>query len=491
MKKKIGAILAAAAVACTMTVGMAFSGCGMAKIPDFDMPEGGYDGSRVTITFANTTGQDKARIIEEAIAEFNKLYPNITVDFDNSIKDYDALCNDIATKLTGGQQPNVAFCYTDHVARYNEYNAILPINDFLSNGAFKDMTVKQVKLDEYGEQVKDDNGDLVYEEVSLGLTDTQEGDYVEEFLNEGKQAFGSGKLYTLPFAKSTEVMYYNKTFFDDNNIAVPTTWDEMKDTCITIQGLIGTNNGKYPLGYDSDANLFITLCQQYGSPYTSATDSKHFLFNNDTNKKFVKDMYDWYKAGYLITQTTNGANEQYTSYLFTEQNCMMSIGSTGGSSYQDPGVNDENAVFDVGVARIPQVDPSNPKSILQGPSVCIFKKSNPQEVLASWLLIKYLSTDKVFQARYSEISGYMPVTKSAYESDLYKEFLDEDNLMARTAKTCKEMVDAKAFYVSDAFVGSSKARTEVKALMKSVFYDVNIDKAFADAIKACNTYIGK
>ena len=490
MKKKIGAILAAAAMACTMTVGVAFSGCGMKKIPDFDMPEGGYDGSKVTIRFANTTGQDKARIIQDAIAEFNKLYPNITVNFDNSQKDYDQLCDDIATQLTGGRQPNVAFCYTDHVARYNEYDAVLPISDFLSNGAFNDMTVKQVKLDEYGEQVKE-NGELVYEDVSLGLTNEQEKDYVEAFLNEGKEAFGDGKLYTLPFAKSTEVMYYNKTFFDNNNIQVPKTWDEMKQVCIKIQGIIGKDNGKYPLGYDSDANLFITLCKQYNSPYTSATDSKHFLFNNDTNKKFVKDMYDWYKAGYLITQSTNGANEQYTSYLFTEENCMMSIGSTGGSSYQDPGVSDENAVFDVGVASIPQVNPSDPKSILQGPSVCIFKKSNQQEVLASWLLIKYLSTDAVFQARYSEISGYMPVTKSAYESKLYQEFLKEDNLMARTAKTCKEMVDKNAFYVSDAFVGSSKARTEVKALMKNVFYNVSIDKAFSDAIKACNTYIGK
>ena len=33
--------------------------------------------------------------------------------------------------------------------------------------------------------------------------------------------------------------------------------------------------------------------------------------------------------------------------------------------------------------------------ISQGPSVCIFNKDDPQEVLASWLFAQFLLTDEV------------------------------------------------------------------------------------------------
>lgn len=473
MKKKFGAILAAGAMACTMTVGMAFAGCGTAKITAFEMPDGGYDGRKVSITFANTTGQNLAKIIDDAIVEFNKIYPNITVNVDNTVKSYDTLSSNIATKITSGKQPNIAFCYSDHVALYNQSNAVLAIDDFLPGGAYAD------------EKATTSTG-----EVALGLTKEQKDDYVAPFFAEGS-VYGDGHTYTLPFAKSTEVMYYNADFFEKykDKISVPTTWAEMEKTCEEILKIIGDDTSKYPLGYDSDANLFITMCEQNGSPYTSASGNDHFLFNNKENREFVEMLVDWYNKGYLVTQSTN--NDTYTSYLFTEQKCIMSIGSTGGSSYQDPGSVDNTSVFNVGVARIPQVNPDKPKSILQGPSVCIFNKEDPYEVLASWLLVKYLTTDTTFQGRYSEASGYMPVTKSTYNNKAYQEFLSEGNLTARTASTCAAMVDDAAFYTSDAFIGSSKARSEVEILMKTVFFGGKdtIQTAFEKAVKACEDYI--
>ena len=58
---------------------------------------------------------------------------------------------------------------------------------------------------------------------TLGLTDEQKSDFIEAYYNEGRQ-FGDGLMYTMPFSKSTEVLYYNKTFFDQNNLTLPTTW---------------------------------------------------------------------------------------------------------------------------------------------------------------------------------------------------------------------------------------------------------------------------
>ena len=53
-------------------------------------------------------------------------------------------------------------------------------------------------------------------------------DFLESYLNENRIADEGDDLYGLPFNKSTEVMIYNKTFFEHMNYTVPTTWDEVE-----------------------------------------------------------------------------------------------------------------------------------------------------------------------------------------------------------------------------------------------------------------------
>ncbi len=38
-----------------------------------------------------------------------------------------------------------------------------------------------------------------------------------------------GKYYSLPFNKSTNVLFYNKTLLEKAGLKVPATWDELKD----------------------------------------------------------------------------------------------------------------------------------------------------------------------------------------------------------------------------------------------------------------------
>ncbi len=117
----------------------------------------------------------------------------------------------------------------------------------------------------------------------------------------------------------------------------------------------------------------------------------------------------------------------------------------------------------MGITTIPQVDASNAKVISQGPSLCIFKKSNAQEVAASWLFVKYLTTTVEFQAEFSMASGYVPVIKSVANNEVYADFVagadGGDNVAALAAKVCLEQVDA--YYTSPAFPGSSEARSRV------------------------------
>ena len=131
-----------------------------------------------------------------------------------------------------------------------------------------------------------------------------------------------------------------------------------------------------------------------------------------------------------------------------------------------------------------------------GPSLVIFEQENKQEVVASWLFVKFLTTDIEFQASFSEASGYVPVIKSVNEDADYQDFLNESSgyktgIAAYSAKVCLEQ--EKAYYVSPAFNGSSKARDEVGLLMQTCFssYENAADKLsmikekFDAAIEEC------
>ena len=78
--------------------------------------------------------------------------------------------------------------------------------------------------------------------------------------------------------------------------------------------------------------------------------------------------------------------------------------------------------FNTVVRPIPQFDPDKPKMISQGPSICVFNKEDPQEVLASWLFAQFLLTNDI-QIAYSKTEGYIPVTDKARSCAEYKEYL--------------------------------------------------------------------
>ena len=120
------------------------------------------------------------------------------------------------------------------------------------------------------------------------------------------------------------------------------------------------------------------------------------------------------------------------------------------------------------------------------------KKSNPQEVIASWLFVKFLTTTVEFQAEFSMASGYVPVLKSVADNPVYADFLAKADggkyVSALSAKICLQQADA--YYTSPAFNGSSEARDQVKNLLCACLTsagdaDEVIDDAFEKAIEEC------
>ncbi len=414
-----------------------------------------YDGSAVTITFYHTMGQALTNVLQSSLKDFNAMYPNITVE-EQSLGNYDGLRNQINTELGGGKQPNIAYCYPDHVAIYKDLQGVLPLDAFINS------TLTVTKADGTTE--------------IMGLTQEQQADFVKAYWDEGKVFDSYGTMYTLPMAKSTEALFYNKTFFDtfedeQGKLSVPTTWEEMEAVCRRIKAKYPDST---PLGYDSESNWFITRLAQAGAGYTSIDSSNHYLFNNLEAVDILEEANEWYRDGLVKTQKTN--DNSYTSNLFTipsndtKDKCFMVIGSTGGASYQTPPKADDVALFEVGITGIPQENAAAPKTISQGPSLCLFKDSNPQEVAASWLLIKFLTTNVKFQARFSIQSGYAPVIGAAKADATYQSWLGAANGFDNLQALCVKITVSQehAYFTSPAFNGSSKARTEAENMMYNV-----------------------
>ena len=129
--------------------------------------------------------------------------------------------------------------------------------------------------------------------------------------------------------------------------------------------------------------------------------------------------------------------------------------------------------------------------ISQGPSVCVFNKSDPQEVLASWLFAQYLLTNEV-QIAYSQTEGYVPVTSKAQLSAEYQDYLSREGedkelhyeVKLKAAKLL--MSNTENTFVTPVFNGSASLRDAAGQLIentvKSVRRKETVDETYLNKL---------
>ncbi len=417
------------------------------------------------LVFWHAAGDKNQKIIETAISNFKEKYGWDVVQ--SSQGGYDGLYNAIITGLQANDVPDLAMCYSDHIATYLSSEKVADLAPYINS--------------------TDTIATLSGGSETIGYSATELADFVESFYEEGKattygeyQSYGynENSMLTMPLSKSTEIVYYNNDVLQELNIAVPETWDDIWAACAIIKTKYPKS---FPLCYDSEANWFITMCEQNGWGYTSANGDNHYLFNTTNHQNWLKELNGYYEKGYVATQTTYGA---YTSGLFTKgaEGCTFCIGSSGGASYQDP-----KGEFNWGVCQVPASVVNGEKvykSISQGPSIFAFNNGD-ERVKMTWLFMKEL-LDPTFQAKYSIESGYNPVRKSTYEIEDFKDFLsDEEDIKAAVVKVGQTLMANNSFYVSPAFPGSATARVNVgSALVYALTGQKTPAKALKDAIDA-------
>ena len=138
------------------------------------------------------------------------------------------------------------------------------------------------------------------------------------------------------------------------------------------------------------------------------------LLFNDTTKSLLLEIAQHAATGAFSTFKISS----YPANFLNAGQCIFAVDSTAGATWMGSDaplidIAEEDLIdFETVVMPVPQFDPDHPKMISQGPSICIFNKDDPQEVLASWLFTQYLLTDSI-QIAYSQTEGYVPVTTRA------------------------------------------------------------------------------
>ena len=475
MKKKIIScgLLALAAIS--------ISACGNGENnPDVPV-EGGIIDTPVTITVWTTAGTAGQNILSGWVEDFKKVEPNVTVNNVKQSGGYDDLKTMIETGFSGNNYPDLAYCYPDHVADYINYGKAMRLDQFIDNPDY-------------------------------GWTEEEKADFIPAYLEEGQKYTIEG-TYSLPFSKSTEAMFYNEDVLVGLDLSgidatinngMPLTnaylqnltWEELfEKLCPALIEYDKTNNIIEPcddgvtrvFGYDSDDNLFITLAQQYGYPYTGIKDGKGTIdFNTKEMKDLLVKFSDYYKKGYLITKGTN--EDAYVNELFTANQLLFSVGSTGGMTYQF----NSNNPMNVGVGMIPQAAEGTPATIMQGPSMCILDHSDSNRSLAAWLFYKFITEEENTLEWGLSSTGYYPIRRSNLTDPAYLELSDEtaapnQSLEKLIARGFSYFTDVEStLFTSPVFKGSSTAREQVGGLLtQTLLNPSNVDSLFNEAVEQC------
>ena len=471
--KKLWAVLAAG-ILCVSTL----TGChGSRGLDAFVIPEEFDESREYEITFwaKNDTNKTQTRIYENAIAGFEKLYPNIKVNL-RLYTDYGKIYNDVITNISTGTTPNVCITYPDHIATYmTGNNSVVPLDELFVN-------------EKYG---------LGGSEVKFDAPKTEE--IIPQFLEE---CMIDGTHYAIPYMRSTEACYVNKTYVEALGYTLPETltWDfvwEVSEAAMAkgADGNFLLNGQKVmiPFIYKSTDNMMIQMLRQKDAGYS--TEEGEILIFNDTTKELLYTVAEHAKTGAFSTFKISS----YPANFLNAGQCIFAVDSTAGATWMGSYAPlsdisaDKFVEFETEVMTIPQFDTENPQMISQGPSVCIFNKADSQEVLASWLFAQYLLTNEV-QIAYAGTEGYVPVTSKAQESAEYQDYLSrigEDNstyydVKIKASELLLEHVDNT--FVTPVFNGSASLRDAagqmIENVTKSVRRKETVDDTYMEELYA-------
>ena len=337
--------------------------------------------TELTMFYPVAVGGPLTKLVDKLVSDFQAENPDIKVKAIYS-GNYSDTMTKAMTALKGGTPPNLSVILSTEIFTLIDNDAIVPFDDLVTTDQEKQWL----------------------------------GSFSPALMENSRTA---GKTWSIPFQRSTIVMYYNKDAFRKaglNPDAPPATWDELvemgkklvvKDSAgkVTQWGLEIPSTG-YPYW------MFGALCRQNGEVLMNTAGTEVYF----KNPGVVQALDFWKDLGQTHGIMPKGTIEWGTLRTdFLEQKTAIMWHSTGNLTAVK-----KNASFDFGVAMLPaKKERGTPTG---GGNFYIFKDSSPEERAAALKFIKWM-TQPARTAQWSIGTGYLGTRADAYETDELKSYV--------------------------------------------------------------------
>ncbi len=363
----------------------------------------------VEITFWHAMNGDQESSLQGFVDRFQKENPNITITLQNQSSYQDLQQKITATTASPKNLPTMTQAYPDWLLNAIDENLVLDLKPYIEN-----------------ETLKFDN----YDDIVQGFREA---------------STINGKIYGIPFNKSTEVLWYNKTLLDKLGLKVPTTYDEFANVAEEIkekQNIVGG-------GFDSLSNYYSTYLKNEGITFDSKLDP-----TSEQSEDAVDYYLDGIKDGYFRIAGT----DKYLSGPFGNETLAMYVASNASETFIKKGVDNK---FEIGVARYPA------KEVMQqGTDLFIFNNATAEQKTAAYEFLKFL-TNKENQITWAQETGYIPVRESAINDEKYK---NSGSLIAPIISDA-----TKNLFTNPLVKGMDSAFRESNTVLESILADPNGD----------------
>lgn len=328
----------------------------------------------ITIVWWHALEDQYSDLVKEVVDDFNNSQDLITVEaqYMGAYKDVNEAL--VAAHAAGTGLPAVCVANTDYVASYGD------------GGVFEN-------LDPYIAATGYD-----VEDFSTGLLHSSQFD---------------GKQVAMPFLHSTQVIYYNKTLADENNITVPTKIEDFEEFLKAGAAACGGYGTVVP-GWDQW--YFETLYLNEGVDII--TDDNTCDLNGDAALGVTNMIKGWCDDGlaYLATGTDASAGMRQNFYDGKAFSVMHT--SSLYNQYVD------KCDFEVGMAWYPAATTGDMYSEVGGCVLGIPAGNDQATKNAAWVFLQYLCGKEV-NMKWAEGTGYLPTRNSVLSTDEGVAFLEK------------------------------------------------------------------
>ncbi|WP_320128926.1 ABC transporter substrate-binding protein [uncultured Sphaerochaeta sp.] len=329
----------------------------------------------VTIQFWHSMGSKRGELMQQIVADFNASQSDIIVE-----STYQGSYYDIGAKLqaavASGSAPSVAQMEIGRIGMYALADKLVDLKPFFTED-------------------KEDVNDLIG-----GLMN---------------YSYYNNKLISLPCARSTPAMYYNKALFKAAGLDPskgPETWDDLENYAAKL-----TKNGVYGFSVPIDSWYYLSMVMAAGGDIFNK-EGNNIGFNNVSGTKPLTFWLDMIKKGYMLVPAGQDYNSsEACRSAFTAGKTAIIMQSSG--SYSELV---KNSPFEVGVCFMPK---DVRFAVPPGGANLIMLTGNPTLEAAAWTFLKYM-TNAENSARWSIGTGYFPTRYSAIENSAFKEYLSSN-----------------------------------------------------------------